>query len=114
MGLDMYLFSVAKEKVPANKDIEVELDNLEHNQFAYWRKHHSLHHYMQALYESRGGKKEFNCITVRLFEKDIELIKAAIIDLTIKSSNRSNDIQHLDAAMEALRQGKAVFYDSWW
>ena len=46
----------------------------------YWRKHNRLHGWMEQLYRTKGGNKEFNCADVELTLEDIELLESTILN----------------------------------
>ena len=89
MGLDMYAYAghdgqsaayqahegvwdtVTQEwvaKGPVSKPIEL----------AYWRKHPSLHGWMEQLYRQRGGTDTFNGIELELTWNDVDDLERAI------------------------------------
>jgi len=125
MGLDMYAFSVPQELVG---DEEVDFQSDDQEQLFYWRKFNALHGWMEDLYRSKGGTKDdFNCTTVRLDLKDLDRLEmdASNNKLVPRSGFffGSQDIYPEDMetvpefvakAREAITEGKAVFYDSWW
>lgn len=134
MGLDMFVFAVRAEKVKeANVDVDICFKDLgieqdEVHEVAYWRKHHDLHGWMQRLYEKKGGKDpQFNCNKVRLTEKDLDDLETAIQDGTLPSTSgfffgnnppdeesNKHDLEFIQKARAAIKEGMAIFYDSWW
>jgi hypothetical protein len=126
MGLDMYAFSVDVE-VARGGVTDVALgDNAE--QISYWRKFNALHGWMEDLYRQKGGSKEsFNCTTVRLTANDLDRLEMDTGNNKLIPVNGfffgiqeidSEDIESVAGfvklARQALADGKAVFYDSWW
>jgi hypothetical protein len=128
MGLDMYLF--------------VEKDGVK-TEIGYWRKCPDLHGYFEQLWNDRGqpmpkGKKkgeggfsnlggDFNCIPLRLYDKDITKVMSAIRNRKLphtegfffgSSENDEeqikNDLEIFRTAKGYLADGYKVFYDSWW
>ena len=95
--------------------------------FAYWRKFNNLHQWMANLYYAKGGKSEdFNCTTVRLMKEDLDKLWEEAATLKPASGffwgsedeMTQEDIDEVQSfitrAREAINDGKAVFYDSWW
>jgi len=126
MGLDMYAFSVDVE-VARGGVTDVALgDNAE--QISYWRKFNALHGWMEDLYRQKGGSKEsFNCTTVRLTANDLDRLEMDTGNNKLVPVNGfffgvqeidSEDIESVAGfvklARQAIADGKAVFYDSWW
>lgn len=131
MGLDMYAYRVAKEN--AIGDFEVAKDEegnsiIEDNNFAYWRKFNAFHGWMEQLYYAKGGTKEsFNCVPVRLTLEDLDKLQKDVINGALKPTSGfffgeeviyPGDIESLYAfigkAVVAIKEGDAVYYDSWW
>jgi hypothetical protein len=106
MGLDMYAYKIRADKVPADKQVDVDVlaaagtsDGLsfaEHKRqrdklkaegvldtdFAYWRKFNNLHGWMRQLYIGKGGDDpDFNCSSVRLMPEDLDALAAEAKDL---------------------------------
>jgi len=126
MGLDMYAFSVDVE-VARGGVTDVALgDNAE--QISYWRKFNALHGWMEDLYRQKGGSKEsFNCTTVRLTANDLDRLEMdtgnnKLVPVNgfffgvqeIDSEDLESVATFVKVARQALADGKAVFYDSWW
>jgi hypothetical protein len=137
MGLDQYLYA-------ADGHITVETLYAKGNEDArdeigYWRKHADLQGYIEHLWNEAGrpGLKgegssafgsPFNCIPFELNEEQIE----QIIQLSRGGSlgeaegttgfffgqTYPEDHEHtaklMEKALELKRQGKRIFYDSWW
>lgn len=137
MGLDMYAWSVPQTWVVDDETVAQrgELgrpageDNPQGdlNELFYWRKHHDLHGWMQELYRSRGGAREFNCVPVRLYPEDLDElesdVKAGRLPATEgfffgnnppDAESIENDMAFIQKARSAIADGFAVFYDSWW
>ena len=125
MGLDMYAFSVPQELVG---DEEVDFQSDDQEQLFYWRKFNALHGWMEDLYRSKGGTKDdFNCTTVRLDLKDLDRLEMDASNnnlvprsgfffgsLEIYQEDMESVAEFVAKAREAITEGKAVFYDSWW
>lgn len=131
MGLDMYAFSVSAEFAG---DTQTNLKSTEADQgraapksLMYWRKFNHLHGWMERLYEQKGGTAVFNCEGVRLMAEDLDQLET---DMTTGSLTHTpgfffggselydDDVEKLKEflglAREEIKQGRAVFYDSWW
>jgi hypothetical protein len=134
MGLDMYAFTVdAKDAGDNVVDLKRYDENDVHETISsteifYWRKFNALHGWMEDLYRLKGGTAEsFNCNTVRLTSKDLDRLEMDTGNNKLVPVNGfffgSQEIYPEDLesvatfvakAREALADGKAVYYDSWW
>ena len=126
MGLDMYAYRVKKEYVVS--DFEFQSDQQPAEDLAYWRKFNALHGWMGQLYKDRGGpEKSFNCAPLRLYLEDLDELQRTIGEnrlqptsgfffgeQTIYPEDISATIKFIFEAREAIKQGDAVYYDSWW
>lgn len=126
MGLDMYAFAVKADSF-GDRVVDAVLDD-DAMQISYWRKFNALHGWMEDLYRLKGGAKEsFNCTTVRLDLKDLERLEMDVGANKLVPRNGfffgSQEIYPEDlesvadfvkVARQAISDGKAVFYDSWW
>ena len=126
MGLDMYAFSVDVE-VARGGVVDVALGDTA-TEICYWRKFNALHGWMEDLYRQKGGSKEsFNCTTVRLTANDLDRLEMDTGNNKLVPVNGfffgvqeidSEDIESVAGfvklARQAIADGKAVFYDSWW
>ena len=126
MGLDMYAFIVDADGV-GDKVTDVALGD-DAVQICYWRKFNALHGWMEDLYRQKGGSKEsFNCTTVRLTANDLDRLEMdtgnnKLIPVNgfffgaqeIYPEDLESVTTFIKVAMQALADGKAVFYDSWW
>lgn len=133
MGLDMYGYTMCADFVGArqtdvNLTTEAEKEQAAQRDIAYWRKFNHLHGWMEALYEHKGGEEScFNCCNVRLDEADLDRLAQALDEGSLKYTPGfffgddeidPQDIidtrQFIALAREAIQNGEAVFYDSWW
>lgn len=125
MGLDMYAYTAPSDLVGGSTDIDVEsLRGVE--RLFYWRKHPNLHGWMEALYRIKGGAAEvFNLVSVRLTDEDLDVLEKAVVEDRLpettgfffgesRSEEKQEDLAFIAKARAALREGKAVLYDSWW
>ena len=110
-------------------DIRAQQDGWIDPDFAYWRKFNALHAWMERLYQDKGGTNpDFNCSTLRLTEQDLDDLTYAVNNKRLKPADGffwgnpdeiyPEDLETISGFVErskqALSQGKAVFYDSWW
>ena len=126
MGLDMYAFIVDVE-VARGGVVDVALGDTA-TEICYWRKFNALHGWMEDLYRQKGGSKEsFNCTTVRLTANDLDRLEMDTGNNKLIPVNGfffgaqeifPEDLESVGdfvkMARQALADGKAVFYDSWW
>ena len=126
MGLDMYAFTVPAEWAgDTDTDYTPDADRKTTELF-YWRKFNALHGWMEDLYRIKGGAKEsFNCTTVRLTSEDLDRLEREASTLqpvegfffgeqTIYPEDLESVATFIAKAREALADGKACWYDSWW
>lgn len=121
MGLDMYA-RTTKRRLKSPIDFATrETDQALH----CWWKHPNLHGWMECLYRSKGGAKEFNCTTVQLTPGDIDLLEEVINQSMLPQtsgfffgesdgSEREDDLAFIAKARLAFEQGLSVYYRSWW
>jgi hypothetical protein len=126
MGLDMYAFIVDADKV-GDKVTDVALGD-DAMQISYWRKFNALHGWMEDLYRLKGGSKaSFNCTTVRLTDNDLDRLEMdtgnnKLVPINgfffgaqeIYPEDLESVATFVKVARQAIADGKAVFYDSWW
>jgi hypothetical protein len=127
MGLDMYAFTVNADSV-GDATVDVALDPDTAMQISYWRKFNALHGWMEDLYrQKRGLRHDFNCTTVRLDANDLDRLEMdtgnnKLIPVNgfffgvqeIYPEDLESVATFVKVARQALADGKAVFYDSWW
>lgn len=130
MGLDMFAWAIDPEKCKTATDILCEYKDEEEyrpEELHYWRKHHDLHGWMENLYVEKGGTEEFNCQRVRLVEEDLDALEQDLIanklphttgfffgDNPPDEETLNDDLLFIAKAREAIKEGKLVYYDSWW
>lgn len=124
MGLDQYAFAIN--------------NNGEKEELAYWRKHPNLQGWMENLWEAKGkpglddanmggnGMSDFNCIPLELNSDDLDDLEDAVRGSGLPSTvgfffgddsddhYKSQDLEFISKAREALDNGFTVVYDSWW
>jgi hypothetical protein len=110
------------------------INNLKPEEIGYWRKHADLQGYMENVYMSRGGDREFNLVPLYLDNGDCEnVIKYAREVLTAHA--KGQDVEHtegfffgatdpsdwtetIDKFEEVIKNtdfdNEVIYYDSWW
>jgi hypothetical protein len=125
MGLDMYAYAVSKRDAIGEFEIA---ENAEREELQYWRKHHDLHGWMENLYRDKGGDAEsFNCIPVQLNEGDLDMLQQDLLDDNLPRTSgfffgdnppdletMREDLFFIQKCRIAIKEGKVVYYDSWW
>ena len=124
MGLDMYAYKVPKKFVKNDFIIDEEFfksNEYEPNRdFYYWRKHYDLHRWFEGLYRQKGGTAvEFNVVPVQVTLDDLDELEKAIknneiVNYFFPNDSEDFDLAFIEVAREAIEQGYAVYYDSWW
>jgi len=127
MGLDMYAFKMKAKEAGDIQTMAGWPEVIEREEIAYWRKFNHLHGWMEGLYRGKGGTDEFNCVYVRLEQADLDRLKTALDKRNLKHTpgfffgNAEWDDLHIihteefiQNAKQALLDGDAVFYYSWW
>jgi len=124
MGLDMYAFTVPADSVGDGVTDVALGDNAV--ELFYWRKFNALHGWMEQLYRSKKGLRvDFNCTTVRLTSEDLDRLEREASTLqpiegfffgeqTIYPEQLESVATFIAKARQALADGNAVYYDSWW
>lgn len=89
MGLDMYAYVGREGQASAYQSQEGDWDPDTQEwvskgpvskpvELAYWRKHPSLHGWMEQLYRQRGGTDTFNGIELELTWNDVDDLERAV------------------------------------
>ena len=138
MGLDMNAYKT-KAKFTKDTDFndeifgktgdgEIDFEGLivDTEEIAYWRKHPDLHGWMEQLYRKKGGTEaSFNGDPVLLTEEDIDNLKIAVLTRTLPSTSgfffgasrqeiNFADLEFIEKAKEAIKEGYTIYYDSSW
>lgn len=96
--------------------------------FYYWRKFNALHGWMSDLYFAKGGTDmDFNCNNVKVTLDDLENLMNTADKGKLKPTDgfffgrqviEPEDFESIFdfayKAKDAIRNGKLVFYDSWY
>ena len=123
MGLDMFAFST---KAKPKTEVDFETKNFDPTEIHYWRKHPNLHGWMQNLYGMKGGtSSDFNGDCVVLDEIDLDLLEDDIKNGNLPDTSgfffgnsigdeNDDDLEFVRKAREEIKEGKTVYYTSWW
>ena len=122
MGLDMYALST---KAKPETEVDFSTKNFEQTELHYWRKHPNLHGWMQNLYDAKGGtESNFNGDCVVLDSEDLDNLEDDIKDGNLPDTSGfffgesddgdEDDLLFVSKAREAIKEGKTVYYTSWW
>ena len=109
-------------------DGEIDFEGLivDIEEIAYWRKHPNLHGWMEQLYRKKGGTDpSFNGDTVLLTEEDIDSLKIAVLTRSLPSTSgfffgeskqeiNFADLEFIEKAKQAIKEGYTIYYDSSW
>lgn len=124
MGLDMHAYTVPRKRI--RKPVDFKTANLPNEQLHYWRKHPNLHGWMRELYYAKGGTdRDFNCVPVELNLIDLDDLERDILNDELPptsgfffgesdGSERDDDLLFIKNARQAIAEGLAVYYTSWW
>ena len=123
MGLDMFAFST---KAKPKTEVDFETKNFDPTEIHYWRKHPNLHGWMHNLYGMKGGtSSDFNGDCVVLDEIDLDLLEDDIKNGNLPDTSgfffgnsigdeNDDDLEFVRKAREEIKEGKTVYYTSWW
>ena len=136
MGLDQFAYRVKRGFIKKPVDFETSVydeeteeytNSVETVEFKYWRKHPALQGWMEELYYNKGGEsKQFNCVNVQLTCEDLEDLEHAIKNNILPETKgfffgnyssedyKEDDLQFIEDALEAIKDGDDVYYSSWW
>ena len=127
MGLDQYAYIDPKEG--ARHSNQREEDTF------YWRKHSRLHEFMLSIWMEQNPDKSrevFNCRDLYLSEEDLLELRRALAnnfdDYTSEGGlfwghqyqekqvdeYADQDLNFVQRALDAVREGKPVVYSCWW
>jgi hypothetical protein len=122
VGLDQYAYAAAKANMDWNNNNQREL--------AYWRKHPNLQGWMEKLWRSRNTDPSvdptFNGIEVELLWEDLDALEEDVRNSRLPSTSgfffgTPSDDYYLQEDLEFIRKARAeiftglkVFYNSSW
>lgn len=119
MGLDAWLYTFNPKSLSEDKGQVTDSGD----EIVYWRKHHSLHRWMENLYIKRGGTAEFNLIPLFLSKDDLDRLERDIINNRLQYTEgffssieeaKNYDLKAVKSAKVCLALGYLVYYNSWW
>lgn len=138
MGLDMYAYKI-KAKLTKEVDFNDEIHEKNEDgspdydnpladsvEIFYWRKHPDLHGWMEGLYRRKGGKEtSFNGDPLVLTLQDLDDLKVAVLTCELpntvgfffgesRKEISPRDLEFIEKAKEATKEGYTVYYDSSW
>lgn len=132
MGLDAWVHAVPEDILATSQEVDVTLSTsdeggdcgiskghikskVKKEEVYYWRKHHVLHEWMSRLYDSKGGTDpQFNCNNVRLNSEDLDELEKDVLTGNLDTDCEDDDMLFIVKAREYIKNGYAIFYDSWW
>ena len=125
MGLDQHAFAVSQQHIPTlgkDEDDRIELQ--------YWRKHPNLEGWMANLWREQcpedRANEVFNCEYVQLSAIDLDHLEIDVKGNNLPETSgfffgddscefyKEKDLKFIADARQAIADGKAVFYYSWW
>ena len=128
MGLDMY---ARKCKLVLDKPVDFfpeDRDNMPGDtELHYWRKHPNMHGWMQRLYNEKGGTDaDFDMVPVQLTVEDLDRLQLDVegehlpdtsgffFGESVPSEDKPGDLEFIEKAREAIKEGFTVYYYAWW
>ena len=133
MGLDQYAY--VRTELPSENPVDFFPDEEEEEvtgewdrgeMFHSWRKHPDLHGWMEALYFKRGGvDRDFNMSPVALMAEDLDELERTVLTGGLPNTqgfffgnsrpeNKTDDLDFIAKAREAITGRKFVYYYAWW
>lgn len=125
MGLDQYA-----KVVESSYDSSTKTVTTTKQEIAYWRKHNRLQGFMEKLYESKGGKGDFNCAEVEITAEDLDTLERVINSMNLPATGgfffgtdsyenyeewyKKDDVAFIKNARKAIKAGFTVIYTCWW
>lgn len=130
MGLDQYAYKVEKGIIPEGVEIDFEISERNSSEDWYWRKNNYLQGWMEKLYRMKGGEDTFNCVNIKLTERDLLNLKEDIQNKDLESTSgfffgtdfdyysedgqAQEDLNFVEQALEEIREGNEIVYSCWW
>lgn len=114
MGLDMYLHKRKSDEI------------------GYWRKHNRLHGFFEEMWREYNPDTtdDFNCTDLVLSNKDLEKVETAIKNRLLPKTSgfffgqdsydyydsemQKADLEIINEAKQAIKDGYDVVYSCWW
>lgn len=122
MGLDQYAYRT----FDGGSVEQVDADQRDLEEIAYWRKHPNLQGWMENLWRSKGNEGEFNCVMLELESEDLDNLFRAVTSKDLPETEgfffggpsddyyHQEDLEFIQAAKDAIDDGDKVYYSSWW
>lgn len=123
MGLDSYVKELPKSWVIDNFNYKRDKFHEPHELF-YWRKDWDLHNFFKDRYIAKGGTEEFNCVSVRIEEEDLDLLEKFVTSNTFQETFDhswlsaeelvNNYTTFIKRARDVLAEDNALYFYSWY
>ncbi len=122
------MFAFATKAKPKT-EVDFETKNFDPEEIHYWRKHPNLHGWMENLYRDKGGDKhsDFNGECVVLTLNDLEDLEHDLKQFDLPDTSGfffgqsqtneeelKDDLEFVTKAREHIKEGRTVYYTSWW
>ena len=128
MGLDAWFYASEEKFVTDPEDagaiVPVDEESSKNAiKVGYFRKFHPLQDYMENLYFEREGiETSFNCKKLPLSKNDLEdVLVSAIAGTFTEEMSAKHSVYYktelliiVHSAIQLLKDGFTVYYDSWW
>jgi hypothetical protein len=114
MGLDQFAYKIMDYIPESSTGFEDEFHKKTYEELYYWRKNHNLHAWMEELYIAKGGTDEFNCKVLLLTMDDIKNLEQWLNENEDDDDKKGNTLTFCELAIDAIKNGYAIIYDSWW
>ena len=142
MGLDMYAYVVDENEVKNDFEFKGEPTRLhywrKHHDLHGWMTRLWMRKATEFVATFTGlfappisadsiSPDNFNCVPVRLTLEDLEDLRVAVVEGKLPETqgfffgnnepdeeSKAEDLAFIDSAIGAIKDGKAVYYDSWW
>lgn len=125
MGLDQYAY-----RVSSKYDYETVTETIVKKEIHYWRKHNAFQGWMENLWVIKTGKEvmDFNCEQMQLTMEDLKNLREVVesgtlpvtegffygSDTSKDEARKADDLEFIEEAMSAIRDGEQVFYSCSW
>lgn len=115
MGLDQYIYTTERKFL---KPVDFLPDDHlygEREEIGYWRNERGVQEWMRRLYINKNGEDpHFNGNPVQLTLEDIIAFIRSTVGTDWTDLQPRRDLGWIPEAMEALAEGKTVYYNSSW
>ena len=119
MALNMYCYQTK------NNTLQVDPEFSSFDEICQWKKHETLHKWMERLYFQKGGiKSSFNCQSLQLLPQDVQSLENSVLNKFFLSPTKliptdysdelqKNDMIKIIEIKIAISNGFNVYYTSW-